>query len=151
MCAGLPLLVCLGLPVLLENWRRQQSALLMLQSIPVTADSWSWYSRAAFSNLHRHTHNSGGHQINGLGGGSFEYFTDVSMSGYSSIAYRPSAWKATDDSQPRLLPVVSRLQVASPWMASGQRSSHRASTSNVSGTSSSGPWQAHQNMIHLTR
>lgn len=66
------------------------------------------------------------------------------------VAYRPSACRATDDSQLRLLPVVERLQAARPWMASGQRSSHRASTSRVRGTSSSGPWRVHQNIIHLT-
>lgn len=50
----LPLFVCFGLLVLLENLGKKHSLLLMLQSIPVTADRWSWYSRAAFSNLHTH-------------------------------------------------------------------------------------------------
>lgn len=57
----------------------------------------------------------------------------------TSATYRPAACTATEDSQARFFPVVRRLQVARPWMASGHRSSQRASASKVKGTSNSRP------------
>lgn len=65
--------------------------------------------------------------------------------------YRPSACSATDDNQPILLPEVEALQLAKPWMASGQCNSNRASTSNTTGTSSSGPFKVHKNTVHPDR